>query len=351
MSKRIPTGITRNYLESVALPNHGGRYTPISHKSIIDEELTARGFNVETELYRASIGGNVANGMYILDQGTDPDMKMMFVWGNSYDKSMRFKCGIGVYIPKTGNYIFAGNLSSYARKHTGKADEEAIQMIQTQLNMANAHYADLLASRDMLINHTGTLRTYSELVGRMFIEKQCLNKEQASTVRDRLIAEVNLLDNNTWDNAWNFYNSVATALRMSHPKNWFEDQAECHKLINSYFALATLTDGSVQDHVQQSVQEPDNQLSIFDTIVEVETVRALTSLTDVIVDELPQELFEQQPEESLPAHMADLPEEVQEQMYTDDILEEKTLSGKVNPDEDFFNFGDAELPVFDLPDL
>jgi len=77
MSKRIPTGITREYLESVALPNHGGRYTPISHKSIIDkvhEELAARGFNVEQELYRASIGGNVANGMYILDQGSDPDM-------------------------------------------------------------------------------------------------------------------------------------------------------------------------------------------------------------------------------------------------------------------------------------
>ncbi len=242
MSKRIPTGITREYLESVALPNHGGRYTPISHKSIIDkvhEELIARGFNVESELYRASIGGNVANGMYILDQGSDPDMKMMFVWGNSYDKSMRFKCGVGAYIPRTGNYIFAGNLSSYARKHTGKADEEAIAMIQTQLNMANVHYAELLESRDNLINQYGTLRTYSELVGRMFIEKQCLNKEQASAVRDRLIGEVVLLDNTKWDNAWNFYNSVATALRMSHPKNWFEDQAECHKVINKHFALMT----------------------------------------------------------------------------------------------------------------
>ena len=230
MSKRIPTGITREYLESVALPNHGGRYTPISHKSIIDkvhEELAKRGFNVEAELYRASIGGNVANGMYILDQGTDPDMKMMFIWGNSYDKSMRFKCGIGVYIPKTGNYIFSGDISSYARKHTGKADEEAIQMIQTQLNMANVHYADLLASRDILINHTGTLRTYAELVGRMFIEKQCLNKEQVSSVRDRLLNKVALLDNLSYDNAWNFYNSVATALRMSAIRGSGKSRPQC----------------------------------------------------------------------------------------------------------------------------
>jgi hypothetical protein len=197
-------------------------------------------------------------------------MKMMFVWGNSYDKSMRFKCGVGVYIPKTGNYIFAGDLSSYSRKHTGKADEEAIQMIQTQLNMANVHYAELLESRDNLINQYATLRTYSELVGRMFIEKECLNKEQASAVRDRLIGEVALLDNTKWHNAWNFYNSVAMALRMSHPKNWFEDQAECHKLINSHFALMALTQLSprevVQDPVHEDVQEPTNQLNIFDVI-------------------------------------------------------------------------------------
>lgn len=297
MSKRIPTGITREYLESVALPNHGGRYTPISHKSIIDkvhEELTARGFNVETELYRASIGGNVANGIYILDQGTDPDMKMMFVWGNSYDKSMRFKCGVGVYIPKTGNYIFAGNISSYARKHTGKADEEAIQMIQTQLNQANAHYADLLASRDILINQTASIRTYSELVGRMFIEKACLNKEQASSVRDRLLQEVSLLDNLEWDNAWNFYNSVATALRMSHPKNWFEDQSECHNIVIKHFALTTLT-STLSVDIQVVENEPVNtgQLNLLDAIAEIEntTIQPLTSPTDVIIDELPEELF------------------------------------------------------------
>jgi hypothetical protein len=333
MSKRIPTGITREYLESVALPNHGGRYTPISHKSIIDkvhEELVTRGFNVEAELYRASIGGNVANGMYILDQGTDPDMKMMFVWGNSYDKSMRFKCGIGVYIPKTGNYIFAGDVSSYARKHTGKADEEAIAMIQTQLNMANAHYADLVASRDILIGQTASLRTYSELVGRMFIEKQCLNKEQASAVRDRLIGEVVLFDNIEHNNAWNFYNSVATALRMSHPKNWFEDQVECHKLINNYFALTTLTQmdcpvdtpmeyGIVQDPVQEKVQ-PTNQLDIFEVIAEV-TRPQLTSPIDVIVDDL--SLLIQ--------------EEIQEE-----VVEHK---------DEFFNFGVEELQTFELPDL
>lgn len=333
MSKRIPTGITREYLESVALPNHGGRYTPISHKSIIDkvhEELAKRGFNIESELYRASIGGNVANGMYILDQGTDPDMKMMFVWGNSYDKSMRFKCGIGVYIPKTGNYIFAGNISSYARKHTGKADEEAIQMIQTQLNMANVHYADLVASRDILINQTASIKTYSELIGRMFIEKEILNKEQVSTVRDQIINEVVLLDNLTWDNAWNFYNHVATALRMSHPKNWFENQSDTHNFIVAYFGLVSVTqmrlsEQIVQEPVQDIVQQPTNQLSILDAIDEIEN--------------------QEYPIEAMQEPMSD---EVLIHMYTDEDKSEE----KVEKDaDDFVNFGEQNLPTFDLPDL
>jgi hypothetical protein len=340
MSKRIPTGITREYLESVALPNHGGRYTPISHKSIIDkvhEELVNRGFNVESELYRASIGGSVANGIYILDQGTDPDMKMMFIWGNSYDKSMRFKCGVGVYIPKTGNYIFAGDLSSYARKHTGKADEEAISMIQTQLNMANAHYADLLASRDILINQTASLYTYSQLVGEMFIDKQCLNKEQVSSVRDSLISKVVMFDNIDHTNAWNFYNCVATALRMSHPKNWFEDQSECHKVINKYFALTTLTQMDFPtEFVQNPVQEPTNQLSLLDVIDEVE--RKEEELRDYDISE------------NIDNLTLDLMYEEGEAENVVEIVNENKEEN-LQDEEEFFNFGNEELPTFHLPDL
>jgi hypothetical protein len=205
--------------------------------------------------------------------------------------------------------------------------------------MANAHYTELVHARDILVGSTATLRTYSELTGRMFIEQQCLNKEQASAVRDRLVNEVALLDNIGWSNAWNYYNSVATALRMSHPKNWFEDQAACHSLITSHFVTTENVQDIVQDSVQDSVQEPDNQLSIFDVIPDTR----LDEPTSVVAEEFPQEFYA--------PSINDLPLDVQEEIYVDDLLQEKTLSGEVNPDEDFFNFGDAQLPTFDLPDL
>ena len=331
MSKRIPTGITRDYLESVALPNHGGRYTPISHKSIIDKvhaELAARGFNVEAELYRASVHGNVANGMYILDQGTDPDMKMMFVWGNSYDKSMRFKCGVGVYIPKTGNYIFHGDVANYARKHTGTADQDALEMIQTQLNMANAHYAELLDARDKLIGTTVSLRKASELTGRMFIEEQCINKEQASSVRDRIINKVELFDNLAWNNGWNFYNSVATAIRMSHPKSWFEDQSKMHKLIlNEVVDNYVIAEKLVNANAPELLQIPTdvNQLSLLDQIEEMEY--------------------------PMYADLSELPDTILEEMLTtpsENVVEEQVVEEDVFEDLSIF---DAPKTTFDLPDL
>jgi hypothetical protein len=109
---------------------------------------------------------------------------------------------------------------------------------------------------------------------------------------------------------------------MSHPKNWFEDQVECHKLINNYFALTALTQIEfVQEPVQQEVQEPTNQLNIFDVIEEVEEAPKLTSPTDVIEDDL--SLLVQ--------------EEIQEEVVEETV--------------EFFNFGVEELPTFELPDL
>jgi hypothetical protein len=63
----------------------------------------------------------------------------------------------------------------------------------------------------------------------------------------------------------------------------------------------------------------------------------LTSPTDVIEDDL--------------SLLMEVPEEVQEQMAIDNALEQKTAEGIVDPDKEFFNFGDTELPTFDLPDL
>lgn len=293
MSRTLPKGITRSFLEQVPIPNHGGRYTPISHKSIIDkslETIVGKGLNVKEELYSSTYSGNVAMGKILLDNGTDPDLRMMFVWGNSYDKSTRFKCGIGAYIPRTNSYIFAGHLSNFARKHTGNADELAVEMIETQLNQANMFYTYLCNSKNAMVQKELTLKQMSEIVGVLFIEEEILNKEQASQIKDMLCNKTQLFEEYSANNLWNFYNILGVALRQSHPKTWFEDQSRAHAYIMNNVVNAVTPQIPIVDF--EAEQVPENQLSLLDAIAEAEVPVNSDEILSIFDDNTPLELPE-----------------------------------------------------------
>ena len=278
MSKKLPTGITKEFLEQVAIPNHGGRYTVISHKSIIDNanaEIIAHGFTPETELYRASINGNVANGMVMLNYATDADLKMMLVWGNSYDKSTRFKCGIGAYIESTGNYMFAGDLSNYSRKHTGNADQEALLKMRYQLAQAKFFYNMLVDAKQKMEAVEITERKMAEILGVIYAEKELITIEQVSSIKSHM--EKGIIASLPSNNLWNFYNVICMALRNSHPKNWFEAQTGVHQFIMNeiLFSPAAVIQSDVQAAPMVTVSGEDvtvnvRQLDLYDAIAEAE---------------------------------------------------------------------------------
>ena len=97
---------TKDYLIKAPLPTHGKSYTVVSHQQVIDNTLkllTDSGFEVEREMYRASLNANVAQGIYHIkplntsdtDILNEEEVGMMFAWTNSYDKSVRFQSAIG----------------------------------------------------------------------------------------------------------------------------------------------------------------------------------------------------------------------------------------------------------------
>jgi hypothetical protein len=93
--------VPKAHLISVPLPNHGATYTVISHQSVMDyvyTELATAGFSVVHEEYRCTADGQIAHGVYKLNYNNDPELSMMFAWTNSYNKQVRFKCGVGGYI-------------------------------------------------------------------------------------------------------------------------------------------------------------------------------------------------------------------------------------------------------------
>ena len=233
MPKKIAE-CTKAHLVSVALPNHAATYTVISHQSVIDyvyTELATAGFSVVDEEFRSTADGQIAQGIHKLSFNSDPELSMMFVWTNSYNKQVRFKCGVGAYINLTGTTMVCGDMGNWARKHTGTADEETIKTIQDQIANAYMYYNQLAADKEIMKTVTLNKRRQAQMLGILFAEYQILTTEQASMIRSQMDRPSHVFaDSNS---LWAFYSYVTIALQHSHPKTWMEDQRVLHYFMSS----------------------------------------------------------------------------------------------------------------------
>jgi len=276
MPKKI-ADCTKAHLSSIALPNHGATYTVISHQSVIDyayTELAAAGFEIRSEEYRATADGQIAQGIYKLSYNSDPELHMMFAWTNSYNKQVRFKCGIGAYVQQTGTVMVCGDMGSWARKHTGDADEEAIKTMQDQIANAHMYYNQLAADKAIMQDITLNKRRQAQMLGILFAEYQILTTEQASMIRNQMDRPSHVFaDSNS---LWAFYNYITIALQHSHPKTWMEDQRVLHYFISSVNNFQQCNVPAQVVIPQIITTEADitpvdpNQLSLLDQIADME---------------------------------------------------------------------------------
>lgn len=268
------------HLISVTLPAHGDTYTVISHESVIDMSITAlvnAGFTIVKEEYRATADGQIAQGIYKLNYNSDPELSMMFAWTNSYNKQVRFKCGVGAYVNKTGTVMVCGDMGSWARKHTGTADTETQETIDEQVANAHMYYNQLCSDKASMESITMNKRKQAQMLGILFAEYQILTTEQASMIRDQMKRPIHVFSNA--DSLWAFYNYVTTALQQSHPKTWMEDQRILHMFISEVnkFAPAQVISVPVPDSNPQDLIEivdplytDPNQINLLDQIAEIE---------------------------------------------------------------------------------
>lgn len=312
MPKKIKD-CTGDYLTGIPLPVHADTYTVISHENVMDYSKTAlinAGFTIEREEYRATADGQIAQGVFRLHYGTDQELSMMFAWTNSYNKQVRFKCGVGAYINTNGTVMVCGDMGSWARKHTGTADTETIATITEQVTNAHMYYNQLVSDKNIMQTISMTKRKQAQLLGILFAEYQILTTEQASIVRQQMDKPSYVFaDNNS---LWAFYNYVTLALQQSHPKTWMEDQRILHYFINSVNNFPVCSQ-PVQVPVEEIIVTEDiedaidpNQISLLDQIADMEAdmmdedIRYAANDEEEIYDEIEiEELTIEQPEESI----------------------------------------------------
>jgi hypothetical protein len=276
MPKKIKD-CTWDYLTGIPLPVHADTYTVISHENVMDYTKTAlinAGFTIEREEYRATADGQIAQGVYRLHYGTDQELSMMLAWTNSYNKQVRFKCGVGAYINTNGTVMVCGDMGNWARKHTGTADTETIATITDQVTNAHMYYNQLVSDKNVMQTISMTKRKQAQLLGILFAEYQILTTEQASIVRQQMDKPSYVFaDNNS---LWAFYNYVTLALQQSHPKTWMEDQRILHYFINSVNNFP-VSSQPAQVPVEEVIVTEDivnaidpNQISLLDQIAAME---------------------------------------------------------------------------------
>ena len=245
MPRRTGT-TTKEYLSTISLPTHGGRYTVIPHAFIIDNalaELKANGLTVNTELYRCSIDGNVATGIYHINNENDKELGMIFAWSNSYDKTMRFKCAVGAYVYTSKNLILKKDIGSWGRKHTGTADSEALDTIKNQILNATDNFNRIIKDKDKMKTITVSTQKGAEIMGRLFLEKELVTSEQMGIVKSQL--KEPMFDYiSPVDSLWVFYNHISYALQKAHPKTWMDQQRLINWFLCEEFGINALANKS-----------------------------------------------------------------------------------------------------------
>ena len=254
--------VTEQHIRNAALPQHGKRYTVIPHGYVIDQtraELANAGFVINQELYKTSLDGQVAQGVYHLNYGTDQDMGLMFAWSNSYNKMMRFKCAVGGQVFICMNGVVSGDLANYKRKHTGSALVDVTNSIQFQINHAKEYYNNLVADKEMLKQVHLTKSQQGSMIGRLFIEQEILTLTQIGMVQREIEKPTHQYSINP-NSAWDLYNHVTLALKDSHPLSYLSDHQKVHNFFVNEFGQLKNVYSPVIDN--EEIQEVKEEISV-----------------------------------------------------------------------------------------
>lgn len=253
MPRKIP-GVTRQDLVNATLPPATKTYTVISHNFVITnvlQMLSANGFEVKEEVYRCTKDAQVASGIYRINYEDDPDLGMMFAFGNSYDKSMRFKCAVGAYIYANQSSMI-NKMSDWNRKHTGTADAETQETIEDQVNNAMVYYNELREQKNLMKDIEADPLVFGKLLGELYFNLKLLTGEQMAIIK-REYERPSFTYTTGKNNLWTLYNHILVALKISHPRTWMEQQTAINYKIAMDFNLIEFDEDETTDEKVSNV--------------------------------------------------------------------------------------------------
>ena len=275
MPRSTKNYVNKDVLINATLPIATKTYTVISHGHIINttiDLLTQAGFTIEQERYRCNMDARVAQGIYKINYGDDPDLSMMFTWTNSYDKSTRFRCAIGAYVNASGASMVK-KTSSWQRKHTGAALQETDNTIKNIIDDADNYFSELidiknkmksinvsdeaeeLGSADARYNNV-IRRKFGHMLADLAFYKKLLNSDQVSTILKESTTPSYAYTTGA-NSIWTAYNYILCGVKIAHPKLWLDNQTSVLLHFMDEYDLVTF-DEDEDDTLLVNVLDTDN---------------------------------------------------------------------------------------------
>lgn len=211
-------------------------YTAIAHKEIIDlvdyicEES---GIEIIQEQFYGVKDNKIAEGHYTLGF-CDDEMSLQFVWQNSTNKQVSFKCALGVSVAVCTNGSVFGDIGSFKRIHTGNADEDAKTQIASMLVNAEEAFNELVSLRELMKVRLIEKKKAYELCGVMFFEKM-ISSDQINIIRTEF--EKPSYEYNAEGSVWEFWQHITHSFKAVSPRNYLTNQIKVSNFLNEELGL------------------------------------------------------------------------------------------------------------------
>lgn len=258
---------TEQFLISVPLPEETDSYTVISHQEIIEKvenELNNASLEIIDVDYTYSYGGDVALAKVYIKSVVDADMGMLFTWQNSYNKKVKFSCAIGAYIHENKASLIGTEGLSWIRKHTGDANDEAYQVIESLIDMADVHFTKVIAEKERMKAMQLDTEGYGRVMGALYFEHSLVTPNQASIVKKEREKPLHTYsDKNT---LWGLYKLLMYGIENADITKWQQSQQKLHHLIMAEYAIAvenmTTSDSLTEIHQESDLEYQERVVAI-----------------------------------------------------------------------------------------
>jgi len=338
---------TEEFLRNVELPKKTKSYTPITHGEIIDKvnaELSNAGFIIEKSEYIYTYDGKIVVSKIYIKSDKDPEMGMLFSWANSYNKMVKFSCGIGAFIYENKASFFGTEGLSWNRKHTGTANQEAFTIIEQIVDNADAHFTKIIEERDQMKRNPMSIELYGQLMGALYFEHEILTSSQVSFTNHEYKDKKSTATDK--ENLWGLYKLLMFGMEAAIIAKWQTSQQKLHHLIMTEYAIAT------DDYLSIAVGTTAQSDNPMPTIGENAGINKEAPLQ-------PGELRETDPPEVIPAVFVDNNDDkitaVEEGLdhYTgdEDPFKDELKVAEVDFEDDGRPVATPEIPVGDTPEI